>query len=42
MLEKSFGEKLQGIEYRDRVGAYAIIFGTPGMGGMPSSIIERS
>jgi len=26
MLEKSFGEKLQGIEYKDRIGAYAIIF----------------
>ena len=26
MLEKSFGEKLQGIEYTDRTGAYAIIF----------------
>ncbi len=26
MLERSFGEKLVGVEYRDRVGAYAIIF----------------
>ena len=24
--ERSFGEKLAGVEYRDRVGAYAIIF----------------
>jgi len=26
MLEKSFGEKLKGVEYKDRLGAYAIIF----------------
>jgi 8-oxo-dGTP diphosphatase len=25
MLEKSFGEKVEGIEYKDRLGAYAII-----------------
>ncbi len=25
VLEKSFGEKIRGIEYKDRVGAYAII-----------------
>lgn len=26
MLVKSFGEKIKGIEYKDRVGSYAIIF----------------
>lgn len=26
MLEKSFGEKKEGIKYTDRIGAYAIIF----------------
>lgn len=26
LVEKSFGEKLPGIEYRDRIGAYAIAF----------------
>lgn len=26
MIEKSFGEKIDGIAYKDRVGAYAIIF----------------
>ncbi|GAA0069549.1 hypothetical protein UT300003_10720 [Clostridium sardiniense] len=26
MIKKSFGEKVEGIEYKDRVGAYAIIF----------------
>ena len=26
MLEKSFGKKIKEIEYKDRVGAYAIIF----------------
>lgn len=25
MLEKSFGERVKGIEYKDRLGAYAII-----------------
>lgn len=26
IIEKSFGEKLSNIEYKDRIGAYAIIF----------------
>ena len=25
ILEKSFGEKINGVQYKDRVGAYAIL-----------------